>query len=54
MRERLIRLGLVACLAISGVSAIACDKEDRKDVEEGVNEVENEVDKDIDTDGKDD
>ena len=54
MRERLLRLGLVACLAISGAGAVACDKEDQKDAEEGVNDVENEIDQNVDTDGKDD
>lgn len=54
MRERLLRLGLVACLAISGGAALACDKEDQKDLEEGVNDAEKEIDKNVDTDGKDD
>lgn len=53
MRERLVRLGLVTCLAISGGGAIACDKEDRKDIEEGVNDADKEIDK-LDSDGKDD
>ena len=53
MREKLARLGLVALLAIPAGTAIACDKEDRKDVEEAGNEVDKEVDQ-LDSDGKDD
>ena len=53
MRHRLARIGLVALLAVPGAGAIACDKEDVKDVEEVGNDIENEVDN-ADTDGKDD
>ena len=54
MKERLLRLGLVACLLLPAAAAVACDKEDQKDVKEGVNQVEHEIDKNVDTDGKDD
>jgi hypothetical protein len=53
MRHRLARIGLVALLVVPAAGAIACDKEDVKDVEEVGNDIENEVDK-ADTDGKDD
>ena len=53
MREKLVRLGLVAMLAVPAAAGIACDKEDRQDVEEAGNEVEKEVDQ-LDSDGKDD
>lgn len=53
MRHQLARVGLVALLAIPGAAAIACDKEDRQDVEEVGNDIEKEVDN-ADTDGKDD
>ena len=53
MREKLVRLGLVAMLAVPAATGIACDKEDRQDVEEAGNEVEKEVDQ-LDSDGKDD
>lgn len=53
MREKLARVALVALLAVPVATAISCDKEDRKDVEEVGNDVENGVDK-LDSDGKDD
>ena len=53
MKEKLLRIGLVALLALSGSTAIACDKEDVKDVEEVGNDVDKEVDQ-LDSDGKDD
>ena len=41
--------------AVLGLASplVACDREDRKDVEEGINDVEDVID-DADTDGKDD
>ena len=53
MKEKLLRVGLVALLALPASTAVACDKEDVKDVEEAGNEVDNEIDK-LDSDGKDD
>ena len=53
MKEQLARIGLVALLAVPVGGAVACDKEDRKDVEEVGNDIEKEVDN-ADTDGKDD
>ena len=52
MRERLLRLGVAACLLVPA-GAIACDKEDQRDIEEGVNDADKEIDK-LDSDGKDD
>jgi hypothetical protein len=52
-KERLARLGLVACLLTTPVTAIACDREDQRDAEEVGREIENEVDE-ADKDGKDD
>lgn len=63
MREKLSRIGLAIVLAL-GLGLTACDKEDERDLKEGVNdvkdageeageEVEDAVD-DADTDGKDD
>ena len=61
------RIAAATLVALFGLSPalVACDKEDRKDIEEGVNDVEegaekvgNDVeegiDEDVDTDGKDD
>jgi len=53
MNEKLARLGFVALLLVPAAAGVACDREDRQDVEEAGNEVEKEVDK-LDTDGKDD
>ena len=53
MKEQLARIGLAALLAVPAGGAIACDKEDRKDVEEAGNEAEKEIDQ-LDSDGKDD
>ena len=53
MRERLLHLGLAGLLAVPVAGAVACDKEDVKDVEEAGNEVDKGVDK-LDSDGKDD
>jgi hypothetical protein len=58
-------IALVALIGLSAPSLVACDKEDKKDLQEGVNDVEqgakkvgNEIEKGIDntidTDGKDD
>ena len=63
MREKLSRIGLAIVLAL-GLGLTACDREDERDLREGVNdvqdagekagqEVEDAVD-DADTDGKDD
>jgi hypothetical protein len=65
MKHRLIRGALAGMLAIGSLAGIACDKEDVKDVKEGVNQVkkgakdvgkdiENGIDNNVDTDGKDD
>ncbi len=51
-RDTLARLGLALCLSMP-VVGIACDREDRKDIEEGVNDADKQVDK-LDGDGKDD
>ena len=53
MREKLARLGLVALLVVPAGFAVACDKEDEKDVEEVGNDIEKNVDE-ADSDGKDD
>jgi hypothetical protein len=53
VRQRLARIGLIALLAVPVGGAMACDKEDVKDVEEVGNDIEQEVDN-ADTDGKDD
>ena len=61
MRERLARIALALAVVLGmGVTA-ACDQEDRRDVEEGVNEVEKGaeeveegIDDEVDTDGQDD
>lgn len=63
MREKLSRIGLAVVLAL-GLGLTACDREDERDLQEGVNdvqdageeagqEVEDAID-DADTDGKDD
>ena len=48
-----ITLALVAAALFLGGAGVACDKEDRKDVQEVGNDVEKGVD-DLDSDGKDD
>ena len=53
MREKLARLGLAALLIVPAGTAIACDKEDQKDVEEVGNDIEKNIDE-ADKDGKDD
>ena len=53
MKEKLARIGLVALLAFPATAAVACDKEDQKDVEEAGNEADKQIDK-LDSDGKDD
>lgn len=52
-KERLVRFGVVACLLTAPMTAVACDREDRRDVEEVGRNIENEVDE-ADKDGKDD
>jgi hypothetical protein len=65
VRKKLLRVGLVAVLALSSGALTACDAEDVKDVKEGVTdvkegvedrakEIEKQVDKNVDTDGQDD
>lgn len=44
---------LMAAGLMLGATGVACDKEDRQDVQEVGNDVEKEVDQ-LDTDGKDD
>lgn len=53
MTRKLSRVVLACTLSLSPLSMVACDKEDRADVREGVKDVEKEIDK-ADTDGKDD
>ena len=63
-RSRIAAAGLVTSLVLGG-GLVACDREDKADVREGVNQVEkagkdaaedveNAVDDNVDTDGKDD
>ncbi|MDQ3940525.1 MAG: hypothetical protein M3238_04150 [Actinomycetota bacterium] len=52
-RHTLARIGLVVGLLVSGATGIACDREDRADLREGVNDADKEIDK-LDSDGKDD
>ena len=52
MRENALPLLLVAGILL-GATGAACDKEDRRDVQEVGNDVEKGVD-DLDSDGKDD
>ena len=52
MRENALPLLLVAGLLL-GATGAACDKEDRKDVQEVRNDIDKGVDK-LDSDGKDD
>jgi len=65
MRERLARVALALVVVLGMGATAACDQEDRRDVEEGVNEVEKGakevgedieegVDGEVDTDGQDD
>ena len=53
MKERFMSLLLAGTLVFAGAGAVACDKEDKKDVNEVGNEVDQEVDE-ADSDGKDD
>ena len=63
MGEKLSRIGLAIVLALS-LGLAACDKEDERDVQEGVNDVQEGVEDvgndvedavdDADSDGKDD
>ncbi len=52
MHHRIAGLGLASLLLLTPLTA-ACDREDRRDVREGVKDVEEGID-DADTDGKDD
>jgi hypothetical protein len=52
MRRRALPLLLVAGLLV-GATGTACDKEDRKDVQEVGNDIDKSIDK-LDSDGKDD
>ncbi|MGH2808923.1 MAG: hypothetical protein ACRDKT_16790 [Actinomycetota bacterium] len=52
-KERLVRVGLVACLFTAPVTGIACDREDQRDVEQVGRDIEKEIDE-ADKDGKDD
>jgi hypothetical protein len=52
MPRKLVTVLMAAGLTL-GASGVACDKEDRKDVQEVGNDVEKGVD-DLDSDGKDD
>lgn len=52
MRQRLARSAIAIAVVLS-MGAVACDREDQRDVEEVGNEVEKEVDQ-LDSDGKDD
>lgn len=64
LRQGVIRLGLAAALALGAPMLAACDSEDMKDIEQGVNEAEEGVEKgakevedkvdELDSDGKDD
>lgn len=65
VRRRFAAVGMAIGLLASSGSLVACDREDRRDVEEGVNDVregveegvndvEKEIDENVDTDGEDD
>ena len=65
LRHKLARALLAGAIAVGGLGAVACDREDERDVEEGVEdvqegvekgaeEVEKGIDENVDTDGKDD
>ena len=54
MRNRRFASAVLAASLLVGAGGLtACDKEDRKDVEEGVDQVDKEADQ-LDSDGKDD
>jgi hypothetical protein len=53
MKSRIASAALSAALVLAPSSLVACDREDRADVREGVNDVDRQVDK-LDSDGKDD
>lgn len=53
MNKKLARAALSGGLMLSAFAGVACDNEDRKDVEEVGNNIEEGVD-DLDSDGKDD
>lgn len=52
-RQQLIRIALAGASIVGSTSVVACDREDRKDVEEGVEDADRQIDK-LDDDGKDD
>ena len=52
MREEMARMALAGLLLLPA-GAVACDKEDKKDVEEVGYDIDKEVDQ-LDSDGKDD
>ena len=53
VRNRVARFVLAAMLLAPGATLAACDREDARDVQEGVNDADRQIDK-LDTDGKDD
>ena len=53
LRRRVLNGALAATLLLGSGGLIACDKEDKKDVEEAGDEADKQVDK-LDNDGKDD
>ena len=52
-REIVARIGLALCLSIPLAAGVACDREDERDIQEGVNDADKQIDK-LDNDGKDD
>lgn len=53
MPRRDMPAALLAVTLLLGATGVACDKEDRKDVQEVGNDVEKGIDR-LDSDGKDD
>jgi hypothetical protein len=53
MKRRVASIAMAGVLFAAAGGAIACDKEDKKDIEEVGNDVDKQVD-DLDSDGKDD
>jgi hypothetical protein len=60
-RNRIAAFALAFAVAVPSGALVACDREDRQDVEEGVDraregaeDIEREVDENVDTDGQDD
>ena len=52
-KERFVGSALAAVVLLGSSGLVACDKEDRKDVEEITNDADKELDN-LDSDGKDD